>query len=93
MALDAIALDLYKCQLPVFSLLVSSGCMTGKYGLNCDYHCITCTNRICDRQNGHCTYGCIEGFKGDGCHLLGIHTPILTPRTATSLCFKGFQLK
>jgi hypothetical protein len=57
--------------------------MTGRYGVNCDYHCITCTDSICDRQNGHCTYGCIEGFKGDGCHLLGIHSPILTPRTAT----------
>ena len=81
--------------IPLFSLLISSGCFTGRYGVNCESHCNTYINKICNRQDGHCIYGCIEGFKGNGCHLLGIHTyiPILTPITATLICFKSFQLK
>jgi len=71
--LNTITLILYQCQLPLFSLLYSSECTTGRYGLNCTSHCDTCVNRICNRHDGHCTYGCIKGFKGDGCHLLGIH--------------------
>ena len=50
--------------IPVFS-----ECISGTYGINCESQCNTCVHRICDRQDGRCTYGCIEGFKGDDCHL------------------------
>ena len=46
-----------------------SECITGTYDNNCESQCDTCVHRICDRQDGQCTYGCIEGFKGDDCHL------------------------
>ena len=50
-----------------------SECITG---VNCESRCDTCINRICDRFDGKCTYGCIAGFKGDRCHLSG--TQMLT---------------
>ena len=52
-----------------------SECSTSSYGVNCESRCDTCVNRICDRFDGNCTYGCIAGFKGDRCRLTGI--PIL----------------
>ena len=72
-ALNTIRLTLYQCQLTLFSLFFSSECTTGRYGINCESHCHTCVNRICSRHDGSCKYGCIESFKGDGCHSLGIH--------------------
>ena len=32
----------------------------------------TCVANICETRDGNCTYGCIEGFKGVRCNLLGI---------------------
>jgi hypothetical protein len=61
--------DIFLLQTKLFS----SECTTGRYGVNCDSHCLTCVNRICSRHDGSCKYGCIEGFKGEGCHSLGIH--------------------
>jgi hypothetical protein len=46
-----------------------SECSTGIYGVNCESRCGTCVNRICDRFDGRCKYGCIEGFNGDHCNL------------------------
>ena len=43
--------------------------ISGTYGINCESQCNKCVHRICDRQDGSCTYDCIEGFKGDDCHL------------------------
>lgn len=57
-----------------------SECITGTYGINCESQCDTCVHRICDKRDGKCIYGCIEGFKGDDCHL---KTDISGKRTLT----------
>lgn len=31
------------------------------FGEDCYYHCNNCINNTCDRFNGSCSYGCIEG--------------------------------
>ena len=49
-------------------------CTSGKYGVNCEYSRDTCVNNICDRHNGQCTYGCIDGLKGENCQFPGILT-------------------
>ena len=49
-------------------------CTSGTYGVNCEHSCDTCVNKLCDRQDGQCTYGCIGGFKGDSCQFPGILT-------------------
>ena len=51
-----------------------SECSTGIYGVNCESRRDTCANRICDRFDGRCKYGCIEGFKGDRGNLSVITT-------------------
>ena len=65
--------DQYLCQ---HQCSVSSECSTGRYGVNGESHCDTCFSKICNRHDGHGTYGCIDGLNGDGCHLLGIQTNI-----------------
>jgi hypothetical protein len=57
----------YECQYANFNFY--SECSATSYGVNCEYRCDTCVNRICDRFGGNCTHGCFEGFKGDHCHL------------------------
>jgi len=47
---------------------------SGTYGVNCEFRCDTRVNKVCDRQDGQCTYGCIDGFKGDSCQFPGILT-------------------
>jgi hypothetical protein len=54
------------------NLNLFSDCSTGTYGVNCEAQCDTCVNRICDRFDGKCTYGCIGGYNGDRCNLIGI---------------------
>ena len=46
-----------------FNIFFSSECTSGTYGVNCEYSCDTCVNKLCGRQDGQCTYGCIDGFK------------------------------
>ena len=52
--------------------ILFSECTSGTYGVNCENSCDTCVNKLCDREDGHCTYGCIEGFNGDSCQFPGI---------------------
>ena len=66
--LNTITLTLCQCQLPSFLCFFCSECTTGRYGVSCEYHCDTCVNMMCNTHDEHCTHGCIEGFKGDGCH-------------------------
>jgi hypothetical protein len=54
------------------NLNLFSDCSTGTYGVNCEARCDTCVNRICDRFDGKCTYGCNGGNNGDRCNLTGI---------------------
>ena len=61
------------CQRGYAGRTCSRKCSTTSCGVNCESRCDTCVNRICDRFDGNCTYGCIEGFKGDRCHLTGAH--------------------
>ena len=55
-------------------LTKNSECTSGTYGVHCKYSCGTCVNKLCKRQDGHCTYCCFGGFKGDCCQLPGILT-------------------
>ena len=59
--LNTIKLTLCQCQLPSFSLLFCSECTTGRYGVNCEYHCDTCVNMMC---NDECRKT-FEDIKGD----------------------------
>lgn len=44
-----------------------SECMLS-YGDNCQYRCdVNCINKTCDRINGSCLHGCIEGKQ---CHCM-----------------------
>ena len=54
--------------------ILFSECTSGTYGVNCELSCDTCVNKLCDRQNGQCTYGCIDGSKGVSCQFPGILT-------------------
>ena len=45
----------------------SEECSDGNHGLDCVDHCETCNNTLCERFEGNCTHGCIEGFKGHQC--------------------------
>ena len=49
-------------------------CTSGTYGVNCEYRCDTCVRKLCERQEGQCAYGCIDGFTGDSCQFPGILT-------------------
>jgi hypothetical protein len=49
-----------------------SECITGRYGINGESHCHTCVNKICDRLDGSCSHGGIDGFRGVGCYTTGI---------------------
>ena len=62
----------YYCQYANYNFY--SECITSSYGVNCESRCYcdTCVNIITDKFDGNCTYGSIEGFKGDRCHLTGI---------------------
>jgi len=53
-----------------------SECSTGIYGVNFESRCDTYVNRICDRFDGSCKYGCIVGIKGDRCNFTGITTSL-----------------
>lgn len=54
-------------------ILVKSDCNFFKaclnsYGENCRYSCsLHCTNQTCDRFNGSCLIGCVDGFYGKSC--------------------------
>ena len=54
------------------NLNLFSDCSTGTYGVNCEARCDTCVNRICDRFDGKCTYGCVGRLNGDRCNITGI---------------------
>jgi hypothetical protein len=56
-----------------FNILLAE-CTSGTYGVNCENRCDTCVNKLCDREDGQCTYGCINRFKGESCQLQGIPT-------------------
>jgi hypothetical protein len=56
-----------------FNILLAE-CTSGTYGVNCENSCDTCVNKLCDRQDGQCTYGCIDGLKGENCQFPGILT-------------------
>ncbi|XP_061182220.1 angiopoietin-1 receptor-like [Saccostrea echinata] len=44
------------------------GCPKGFYGLACGYKCGHCSDgEACEPQNGTCTGGCIDGFRGAFC--------------------------
>ena len=55
-------------------LNIFSQCVSGTYGINCESRCDTCVNKVCDRHDGQCKYGCIDGYEGDRCQLPGILT-------------------
>jgi hypothetical protein len=54
------------------SALFFSECTTGTYGVNCEFRCDACVDKMCESRNGNYTYGCIEGYKGVRCKLSGI---------------------
>jgi hypothetical protein len=60
-----------------FSFLLSECNTTGRYGINSESHCHTCVNKICDKLDGNCTHGCIDGFREGGCHITGYRLYIL----------------
>lgn len=55
------------------TILYSSECSSGYYGLNCEDQCNTCNSTLCERFEGNCTYGCNEGFKGHQCLSPGLY--------------------
>lgn len=47
--------------------IIIVGCV-GSYGENCSHPCsVHCINGACDRFNGSCVSGCVDGFIGDKC--------------------------
>lgn len=49
----------------MFSITV---CPKGSYGLACSFKCGHCVKgEACEPNNGTCTGGCMEGFKGSLC--------------------------
>jgi hypothetical protein len=48
----------------MWTVLYFTECSDGNHGFDCVDHCETCNNTLCERFEGNCTHGCIEGFKG-----------------------------
>ena len=48
----------------MWTLLFFTECSDGDHGFDCVDRCETCNNTLCERFEGNCTHGCIEGFKG-----------------------------
>jgi hypothetical protein len=46
-------------------------CSDGDHGFDCVDRCNTCHSTLCERFEGNCTYGCVEGFKGHPCLVSG----------------------
>ncbi|CAC5415244.1 unnamed protein product [Mytilus coruscus] len=42
-------------------------CRRGYFGFDCSTFCNGCLNTTCDKVDGNCTLGCIDGFIGHGC--------------------------
>jgi hypothetical protein len=55
----------------MWTVLYFTECSDGDHGFDCVYHCETCHNILCERFEGNCTHGCIEGFKGHQCLVSG----------------------
>ena len=53
-------------------------CSDGEHGFDCADHCNTCESTVCERFEGNCTYGCIEGFAGHMCLFSGYTVYIST---------------
>ena len=48
------------------------GCDKGWYNLTCLERCNSkCRGETCNRDNGKCSDGCVSGYKGEYCSLLG----------------------
>lgn len=57
------------------------GCVDS-YGEDCRYPCSKhCINGACDRFNGSCVFGCVNGFIGDKCN------------KGTCICYLSFDKK
>ncbi|XP_052791596.1 receptor-type tyrosine-protein phosphatase kappa-like [Mya arenaria] len=41
-------------------------CDNGHFGHNCSHKCGNCEG-VCNKANGHCEHGCIDGFEGEAC--------------------------
>jgi hypothetical protein len=53
-------------------VLYFTECSAGDHGFDCVDRCGTCNNTLCERFEGNCTQGCIEGFKGHQCLISGL---------------------
>lgn len=57
-------------ELPIFNIffIFLSACQNGFYGEGCSEMCNnTCTG--CNHINGSCDSGCLQGWKGEFCHI------------------------
>ena len=50
-------------------------CQDGYFGEECHQQCSpNCLGAICDKNNGRCTQGCVDGFRGDRCGIRRVGT-------------------
>lgn len=62
---------LHCVQCNQFSASLCLFCEPGFYGSACQYDCKNClpqgTNKTCDKINGSCLHGCVDGYWGSHC--------------------------
>ncbi|KAL5022773.1 hypothetical protein ScPMuIL_001928 [Solemya velum] len=51
-----------------YCVLVSPGCVRGRYGPGCTYDCVYCKNKNCDPE-GYCLEGCEDGYTMKKCDI------------------------
>ena len=55
----------------MLTVLYFTECSNGYHVYQCADRCDTCNTNLCDRIEGNCTYGCIEGYTGHQCLFSG----------------------
>ncbi|XP_071132314.1 receptor-type tyrosine-protein phosphatase epsilon-like [Mytilus edulis] len=59
------------CEIGQTGQYCNKQCNNGFYGFNCKTQCATCFNMSCERFEGNCSYGCIDGrYEGVRCQTL-----------------------
>ncbi|CAG2243303.1 unnamed protein product [Mytilus edulis] len=59
------------CEIGQTGQYCNKQCDNGFYGFNCKTQCATCFNMSCERFEGNCSYGCIDGrYEGVRCQTL-----------------------
>ncbi|XP_076074456.1 uncharacterized protein LOC143045433 [Mytilus galloprovincialis] len=77
------------CEIGQTGQYCNKQCGNGFYGFNCKTQCATCFNMSCERFEGNCSYGCIDGrYEGVRCQTL-VNGEMTTRENNTSASIGG----